>query len=146
VIGQKNGERMSDFLLDSGVLIRHLRDQNGYPELINRLMDEAIVHISAMTRLEIVRGMKKRERRATFDLLDSLETIPMTSEIADHAGEFIRSWRERGITLGDADAVIAASALYKNLALVTTNSRHFPMPDLVVLQADEQGHLTQTTR
>ncbi|MDP2993626.1 MAG: PIN domain-containing protein, partial [Anaerolineales bacterium] len=91
---------MSDYLLDSGILIRHLRDQIGYPELTNRLMDEADVYISAMTRLEIVRGMLDRERGETFDLLDSLETIPMTAEIADLAGEIIRSWRARGAVLG----------------------------------------------
>jgi len=108
-------------------------------------MDEADVYISAMTRLEIVRGMLDRERGETFDLLDSLETIPMTAEIADLAGEIIRSWRARGAVLGDADAVIAASALHNNLALVTTNARHFPMPELVVLQADEEGALTPRT-
>ncbi len=133
---------MSDYLLDSGILIRHLRDQIGYPELTNRLMDEADVYISAMTRLEIVRGMLDRERGETFDLLDSLETIPMTAEIADLAGELIRSWRARGANLGDEDAIIAASALHNNLALVTTNARHFPMPELVVLRADEEGALT----
>jgi predicted nucleic acid-binding protein len=42
-----------------------------------------------------------------------------------------------GITHGDADAIIAASALDANLALVTTTPWHFPMPELVVLQADE---------
>ncbi|MBE3068454.1 MAG: type II toxin-antitoxin system VapC family toxin [Chloroflexi bacterium] len=133
---------MSDYLLDSGILIRHLRDQRGYPELTNRLMDEANVYISVITRLEIVRGMRDREHGETFDLLDSLETIPMTAEIADLAGELIRSWRARGAVLGDVDAVIAASALHNNLALVTTNVRHFPMPELVVLQADEEGALT----
>ncbi len=105
-------------------------------------MDEANVYISVITRLEIVRGMRDREHGETFDLLDSLETIPMTAEIADLAGELIRSWRARGAVLGDADAVIAASALHNNLALVTTNVRHFPMPELVVLQADEEGALT----
>ncbi len=95
-----------------------------------------------MTRLEIVRGMQERERKETFDLLDSLETMPMTVEVADMAGELIRSWRARGITLGDADAIIAASALQEGLALVTTNAKHFPMPDLVMYQADEQGKLT----
>jgi predicted nucleic acid-binding protein len=137
---------MPDYLFDSGILILHLRNQPGYPELTNRLMDEAEVYISTMTRLEIVRGMKKRERRDTFALLDSLENIPMTGAIADRAGELIRTWQERGISLGNADAVIAASALEYDLILATTNPRHFPMPELVVLQADEQGHLTQAAR
>ena len=58
------------------------------------------------------------------------------------AGELIRTWRKSGVTLGDADAVIAASALHDGLTLVTTNARHFPMPELAVLQADEAGVLT----
>jgi predicted nucleic acid-binding protein len=95
-----------------------------------------------MTRLGIVRGMQERERQETFALLDSLETIPLTSEVADLAGEMIHSWRGRGIILSDADAIIAASALQEHLTLVTTNAKHFPMHDLVVYQADEHGKLT----
>lgn len=65
----------------------------------------------------------------------------MTGEIADLAGELIRSWRSRGVILGDADAIIAAYALHDGLTLVTTNVRHFPMSELSVLQADETGEL-----
>ena len=133
---------VSDYLFDSGILIRHLRDQIGYPELVDRLTDDAEAYISAITRLEIVRGMQEHERRETFDLLDSLETIPMTREIADLAGELIRSWRVKGVILGDADALVAASALHVGAPLVTTNARHFPMPELAVFQADEVGLLT----
>jgi len=133
---------MSDYVLDSGILIRHLRDQRGYPELVDHLTDKADVYISAMTRLEVVRGMRDREREDTFNLIDSLETISITGELADSAGEIIRSWRGRGITLSDADAIIAATAIHHGLTLVTTNAKHFPMPELTVFQADEQGGLS----
>jgi predicted nucleic acid-binding protein len=136
---------MSDHLLDSGILIRHLRDQKGYPQLVARLSDESDVYISSYTRLEVVRGMYDREHKRTFGLLESFKTIPMTGEIADLAGELIRSWRSRGVILGDADAVIAACALHDGLTLVTTNVRHFPMPELSVLQADEAGAVTRRT-
>lgn len=132
---------MSDNLLDTNILVRYLRKTPGYLELLRTIGARGWTYISVMTRLEIVRGMQERERKETFDLLDSLETIPMTAEIADSAGELIRSWRARGITLGDADAIIAASALQEGLPLVTTNAKHFPMPDLVVYQADELGRL-----
>ena len=133
---------MSDHLLDSGILIRHLRNQGGYPQLVDRLSEEAEVYISSYTRLEVVRGMHDRESKKTFSLLDSFETIPMTGEITDLAGELIRTWRSRGVILGDAESVIAASALHNGLTLVTTNARHFPMSDLAILQADEEGVLT----
>jgi len=133
---------MSDHLLDSSILIRHLRNQKGYPQLVDRFSDQAEVYISSYTRLEVVRGIYDREHKKTFDLLDSFITIPMTGEIAGLAGELIRSWRTHGVILGDADAVIAASALHNGLTLVTTNVRHFPMPELPVMQADESGALT----
>ncbi len=75
-----------------------------------------------------------------------MQTIPMIADIADLAGELIRSWRTRGVTIGEADAVIAATASHHKLTLVTTNARHFPMPELVVLQADEEGHLNQAAK
>jgi predicted nucleic acid-binding protein len=71
-----------------------------------------------------------------------METIDVSSEVADKAGELIRSWRTKGMILGDADAVIAATALNHDLALITTNEKHFPMHDLVVYQADRYGKLT----
>lgn len=138
-----NGEKMPDYLFDSGILILHLRNQPGYPELTNRLLNEANTYISVMSHLEIVRSWRGREHTKTFNLLESFETIPVTGEIANLAGKLIRSWRKHGVTLGDADAVIAASALHDGLMLVTTSARHFPMPELSVLQTNETGTLTR---
>jgi predicted nucleic acid-binding protein len=135
---------MSDYLLDSGILIRHLRDYSGYPDLLDDLTDEGVIYISAMTRLEVVRGMKERELQKTWDLLELLETIPVTSEIADLAGNMCREWRTRGITLGSEDALIAASALSKELPLLTTNPKHFPMADLSIFVTDEDGRMTRS--
>lgn len=133
---------MSDYLLDTNILILYLRKTEGYYELLDTLAKDDTLFISAITRLEIIRGMYERERNDTLDLLDSLETIDITIEIADSAGELIRSWRTRGVVLEDADAIIAATALNSGLALVTTNAKHFPMPDLVVHQADNYGKIT----
>lgn len=133
---------MSDRLLDSGLLIRYLRKSPEYRVMIRSMALAGHLFISAYTRLEIVRGMRDHERQETFELMDSMFTLPMDNFIADQAGELIRSWRTRGITLGDADAVIAATALYYELDMVTTNARHFPMPELTVWQADEVGNVS----
>jgi predicted nucleic acid-binding protein len=132
---------MSEYLLDSSILIRYLRRLPGYHEMLRRMAVETSFMISAITRLEIVRGMREQEREVTYEMLDSLETIPVSSKIADAAGELIQSYRAKGIALGDADAIIAASAMHADAALVTTNARHFPMPELVIYQADEEGGL-----
>lgn len=135
---------MRDHLLDTGILIRHLRNQAGYRELVAHLADEGDLYIASFTRVEVVRGMRNHERDATFALMDALWTYPLDAQTADLAGEMIRTWRSKGITISGPDAVIAASALRCRAALVTTNPKHFPMVELTVLAADEEGHTRET--
>jgi predicted nucleic acid-binding protein len=137
---------MSAYLLDSGILIRHLRNNAGYLALIRRLNQEADLYISAFTRVEIVRGMRDHERKRTFALLDSFFTQPIDRAVADQAGEWIRDWQARGMAISGPDAVIASSALQVGAALVTTNARHFPMAELVVFSVDENGAMRPTDK
>jgi len=133
---------MSDYLLDTNILIRLFRKTTGFLDLLTSLAGDDVLYISVVTRLEVIRGMQEYERDATQHLLDSFETIAITLEVADKAGELIRVFRKQGVTLEDMDALIAATALQHGLALVTTNAKHFPMPDLVVFQANDKGKLT----
>lgn len=133
---------MPAHLLDTGILIRHLRGNTVYAALLERLAADGPLLISAFARVEILQGMRDHERRATMALLDALITVPLDQEGADVAGEWLRAYRSRGITLGGPDAVIAAAAFTSRATLVTTNRRHFPMPELRVLAVDEEGHLS----
>ncbi len=137
---------MPAYLLDSGILIRHLRSRPGYHALVKRLNSTGDLYISAFTRVEVIRGMREHECERTFTLLDGFITQPVDRVIADRAGEILRAWQPRGVILGGPDAIIAASALQVGAALVTTDARHFPMPELVVLAADEDGQLTAVSR
>lgn len=133
---------MTDYLLDTNILIRCLRKTVGYRELLTTLAASDWLTISAMTRFEVIRGMRDHERESTFDLLNSLETLTVSAEIADAAGEIVRTGRTKGFSHEDADAVIAATAMQHNLALVTTNARHFSMHNLVVYEANAVGKIT----
>ena len=133
---------MNDYLLDTNILIQCFRKATGFLDLLASLASDDVLYISVVTRLEVIRGMQEREREATYRLLDSFETIPVSLEIADKAWELVRVWRKQGTILEDMDALIAATALQYGLALVTTNAKHFPMPDLVVFQANDKGKLT----
>ncbi len=136
---------MADYLLDTGILIRHLRRCPGYREAVSRLASEGDLYIASFTRLEVIRGMREHEREVTFALLNALLTVPLDVATADLAGEMTRTWRGRGIMLSGPDAVIAASALQCGAILVTTNPRHFPMPELTVYQMSEDGVLIPRT-
>lgn len=137
---------MPAYLLDSGILIRHLRNRVGFPELIGRLSQSGDLYISAFTRVEVLRGMREHERERTVALLDSFVTWVIDRYAADQAGEWIRSWQAAGVTLGGPDAIIAASALQADAILITTNARHFPMLELTVLAVDENGQLSPVGR
>ncbi len=137
---------MPTYLLDTGILIRHLRNCAGYRELVHRLNEGGDLCISAFTRVEVLRGMRDHEREPTLALLDSFFTQVIDRATADQAGEWLRAWQSRGVTLSGPDAVIAASALQVRAALVTTNARHFPMRELVVLSVDDHGQISTVDR
>jgi predicted nucleic acid-binding protein len=137
---------MPAYMLDSGILIRCLRNRPGYSSLLQKLGQDNDLYISAFTRIEVLRGMREHERERTFALLNGFFTYPLDQETADQTAELLRVWQARGLTLSGPDAVIAASALQAGATLVTTNPRHFPMPELSVLGADEEGRLTLVNR
>ena len=121
---------MADFLLDSDVVIWHLRGRAEVVELVLTLVRRGRVGLSAITRAEVLLGMREPERALTLRFLDSCETLPVEAETADRAGEIFRSFRSQGITLSLPDTLIGATALLASIPLYTCNPRHYPMPDL----------------
>ena len=121
---------MPDYLLDSCVLIRHLRGHRPTTDLLAALVLEGWVGIATISRTEIIEGMREHEREVTMRLLDSLLSHPLDAAIADLTGEYIRRYRAKGITLDKPDAIIGATAVHHGLTLVTYNQKHFPMPEL----------------
>ena len=127
---------MADYLLDSNVLILHLRERPGITALLTRWGKEGTLYISVVTRTELLAGMRPHEEARTIELLDSLENLPVDEAIADRAGRLIYQYARQGIQLSFADALIAATALEHGLTLATTNPKHFPMPELRLYSPD----------
>ena len=121
---------MADYLLDSCVLIRHLRRHQPTTDLLSELALQSQLGVATIARVEIIEGMREHERPGTMRFLDSFISYPLDTGIADLSGEFIRRYRAEGITLDKPDAIIGATAVHHGLILVTYNSRRFPMPEL----------------
>lgn len=121
---------MAEFLLDSNVAIQHLRGHRPTTELLMRLATEGMLAVAAITRTEVLAGIRDAERVATLAFLDALGCYPVDCAVADRAGELLRTYRRRGVTLDVPDALIAATALQHDLVLLTYNVRHYPMPEL----------------
>lgn len=118
---------MADYLLDSNVLILHLREDPEVVALLTRWATQHELYISVVTRTEILAGMRPREERQTINLVNSLTNLTVDRFIADRAGRLIYNYTRRGFQVSFADALIAATALEHDLTLVTTNIQHFPM-------------------
>ena len=116
---------MARYLLDSGLVIRHLRGQKRIVQLLRGLGKMGRLSISAVTRLEVHAGMVPEERYTTQKLLSRFVTYDLDREIADRAGDMIHESQEKGITISVPDAIIAATAVSCNLTLVTLNKAHF---------------------
>lgn len=116
---------MANYLLDTGVVIRHLRDQRPAVKLLRSLGRQGRLSVSVGPHLEGHVGMHPNERYATQKLLSRFVTIGLDGDIADRAGELIRASRGRGEVLSVPDAIIAATAITHHLTLVTYNTDHF---------------------
>jgi predicted nucleic acid-binding protein len=119
---------MEIVVLDSSVLIDHLR---GVPEataVIDGAPDRGLrPAASLVTKIEILRGMRSSERRATRELFGLIHWVPVDDPTAELAGEYGRIYRasHRGIEV--PDLVIAATAMRADAELWTRNVKHFPM-------------------
>jgi len=85
---------MDDHLLDSGILVRHLRNYPAYVALTNRLAELGQLYIATFTRFEIMRGMRQHENEGTYRLVDSMVNLPMK------VSPWLESWYAPGKPVG----------------------------------------------
>jgi predicted nucleic acid-binding protein len=114
-------------LVDSDVLIAHLRGVDAARDWLIGTRKNGPLAISVVSIAELVGGMRSIERREVWRLLASFRAEPTTEVIARRAGEMMRRYRRSHTGNGLGDYLIAATADVKGLQLATLNVRHFPM-------------------
>ncbi len=125
---------MKDCILDTSILIDYLRDREPAVNLIMQLRERGSLLVSCdVTVAEVYSGMREHEKEATGELFNSLDYRMTTQRVAMRAG-FIRSqYAKKGVTLSLADVLIAALAFEEDLAIVTWNTSHYPLPELTII-------------
>ena len=78
--------------------------------------------------------MKTSEDGATNAFLDGLISVVVDIPIARRAGSMLGELHSKGMTIGIADAIIAATALHFGAPLLTNNLEHYPFPNLKVIR------------
>ncbi len=120
--------------IDTSALISFLRKEEPGSQVADLLQFHQAV-IPAICVFELLAGVKspvhlhQRQR-----LLSLTEIIPMDRKIAETAAELFTAMRSKGKTIDNEDLIVAATALFLNLPVLTANKRHFSIiPGIQVL-------------
>ena len=123
---------VSRLLLDSTVLIDALRGRPAAERLRGLRRVGVEPWASAVSVEEIWRGLQPEEEPLARRLVGALRLAPMGAAEGQRAGRWRREFASRGITLHQADCLIASAAVGVGAALATANVSDFPMPELEV--------------
>lgn len=119
-----------EVLLDTDTLSAYMRRE---PAVVTHVEDYLLTHdeisFSVMTRYEVLRGLKAKRAttklQAFQELCAASDILPLTDEIIDMAADVYADLYNRGQLIGEADMLIAGTALVHSLVLVTNNQKHF---------------------
>lgn len=119
-------------VLDSTVLIDALRGRPAADRIEDLLIARELLLTTAVNVEELVRGLRPADRDGLDLLLTGLRILPIRRQEAERAGRWRQDFAARGVTLHQADCLIAAAALTAGGRLATANVKDFPMPELTV--------------
>ncbi len=124
---------MGAVLLDTTVLIDVLRGRHGALRRLAFLQRQGDLPFTCAVNVEeVFRGLRPEEIDAAADLFGGLRIAPLGMTEGRAAGIWRRAFAGQGVTITQADALVAAAAVGVGGRLATGNVRHFPMAELAV--------------
>lgn len=119
-------------VLDSTVLIDFLRGCPAVGRVTGLRNSGGIPATTSINVEEIVRGLRREETAVATRLFDGLVVLPVDGQAGWKAGAWRHEYAARGVTLWQADCLIAATAFVHGARLVTGNPKDFPMSEIAV--------------
>ncbi len=123
---------MLPLLLDTTVLIDALRGRPAAERVRALRGTGQTPWTSAINVEEILRGSRDEDEEAVKRFLGGLRIAPLGRAEGELAGRWRRNHARKGITLSQADCLIAAAAVSFGARLATGNPKHFPMAEVEV--------------
>ena len=122
--------------VDADVLIGHLRGERKSPAFLRRLRadPERELWTGAMQRAEVLFFMRPEEEDQTLLFLAQFRTAVVDQAVIDKAAALYRRWHpSHGVDINDA--ILAATAIETGGQIFCLNTKHYPMPGLLVRRA-----------
>ncbi|HEX2016731.1 MAG TPA: PIN domain-containing protein [Solirubrobacteraceae bacterium] len=126
------GDALAELLLDTTILIDALRGRAAAERLRALSRQGPSPYVCAINVEEIWRGARREEHASISSLLEALRLAPLRAREGELAGRWRRQFALRGITLSQADCLVAAAAVGVGAHVATGNPRDFPMPEATV--------------
>jgi tRNA(fMet)-specific endonuclease VapC len=129
------------YLVDTDWVIDYLKGKEEADRLLDPLARDGLA-ISLITYGEILEGIyfgRNREHHEQIfrTFLQAIPVLPLTESSMERFANIRGELRSKGQLIGDADILIAATALEHDLTLITQNIRHFNrIPNLKLYKAD----------
>ena len=123
-----------NILIDTSILIDHLRKQKKDKTIFYRLSFQYNYVISSITEFEFSVGSTPPNREFVEKLLSKLPVLPFDSACVKTAIGIYHNLKSKNQLIPLPDIFIAATAITYNLQLLTLNRKHFErMKDLKLL-------------
>ncbi len=121
---------MNELLLDTDTLSFFLRNVPKVMAEANKYLKfHQVFTFSIITRFEILRGLKAKNALSQIAKFEGICRFSKILELNDNAivkaADIYADMYKCGQIIGDADILIAATALENNLPIVTNNESHF---------------------
>ena len=121
---------MKPTLLDTDVMSHLVRQQPVALAWAKRYIEEhGTLRFSIITYYESLSGLLYRDARQQLERFQALvrlhEVLPLTMESVTLSAGIEANLRQRGLSIGPTDTLIAGVALANGLVLATNNTRHY---------------------
>ena len=123
---------MARLLLDTTVLIDALRGRPAAARVAGLRRSGTEPWTCAISVEEIWRGLHPGEELSARRLFNGLRLAPLGAAEGMRAGSWRRAYAVRGVTLHQADCLVAAAAVGIGAAVATANVDDFPMMEIDV--------------
>jgi predicted nucleic acid-binding protein len=125
---------LSRYVLDADVTIDWLRGREPSARFLGALLAQGHdVSLTAVTVDEVFAGTLPPDRSDVAQALAQFDLVELTFEMGRQAGEYQFEFARRGQTRSTPDMLNAAAAHALGAALVTRNTRHYPMAGITVV-------------
>lgn len=117
----------NEILVDTSVIIEHLKAQKKDSTLLYRLSLQYSLCITSIISFELYCGAidNTKKMKEIRSLVGSFKIYDFTNFLSDISASIYLDLKSKGISIDTNDIFIAATALSYNLSLCTLNTKHF---------------------